>query len=230
MGASPVTLSSALTTVRDFLDEPVAQMWSNAQLTNYLNLAQADVQRKSEALRQTSTVPINTNVQRYNAPPDTFRIYRVEYIPTNSQQTYGLEFRGFNEMDAIWGIYQQYSGTTPSIYTLWLQPPTLQIILYPVPAQAGVMNCYYYRQPVPMVENTDTMDCLPGWEDCLYDFAVYRALRQDADPRWQDQFQLYSDHLNDMIAMSRTFTDQPNFFSTGSSTYPDWLVSGGYGW
>jgi hypothetical protein len=232
MGASSVQLSTALSNTRSFLNEPVSQEWSDSQLTAYLNMGQADVQRKSEALRAMATVAVTANVQKYNAPNDSLRIYRVEYVPTGAptQQTYSLEFRGYNEMDAIWGIYQQYTGAYPSLYTLWNQPPTLQIVTYPVPAENGVLNVFYYRQPAPMVLTSDTMDCLPGFEDVIYDYAVYRALRQDADPRWQDQWKLYSDDLSNMIDMSRTFTDQPNAFSSGSMNVPSWLVTGSDWW
>ena len=119
MGNSTTSLSTALTEIRDFLDEPTAQQWSNTQITSYINLGQADVQRKSEALRQMVTLEVLENVQKYVAPSDILRIYRLEYIPSGSTQTYGLEFRGYNEMDAVWGTYQQYTGAFPSLYTLW---------------------------------------------------------------------------------------------------------------
>lgn len=228
MGNSATTLTDALINVRDFLDEPSPGQWSNTQLTAYLNLGQADVQRKSEALRQLVTVPVVVNQQKYVAPADILRIYRLEYVPTGSEQTYGLEFRGYNEMDAVWGTYQQYTGAFPSLYTLWAQPPNLQIVAYPVPSQSGIFQCFYYRQPVQMVNPTDTVDCLPGYESVIFDYAVYRALRQDADPRWQDQFNLYTQNLQSMIDMSRTFTDQANFFSTGTSNVPAWLVNGSW--
>jgi hypothetical protein len=230
MGASSVQLSGALTIVRDFLDEPLQQAWTNTQLTSYLNMGQADVQRKAEALMAELQITVTPNVQRYSAPTDTLRIYRLEYVPSNSLQTYGLEFRGYNEMDAVWGTYQQYTGAFPSLYTLWQNPPNLLIVTYPVPSQAGVLNCFYYRQPVAMVNNTDTMDCLPGFEDVIYDYAVYRALRQDADPRWKDQFTLYENNLTNMIDLSRRFTDQANWVSTGSSNVPAWLVTGESSW
>jgi hypothetical protein len=228
VGNSATSLSTALTDVRTFLDEPTPQQWSDAQLTSYINLGQADVQRKVEALRQLVTIPVITNNQKYIAPTDILRIYRLEYIPTGSQQTYGLEFRGYNEMDAIWGTYQQYTGAFPSLYTLWSQPPSLQIVAYPVPSQDGIFQCFYYRQPVPCVQVTDTLDCLPGYESLIIDYATYRAYRQDADPRWQDQFTLYQNNLDSMIAMSRTFTDQANFFSSGTSNVPAWLVNGSW--
>ena len=228
MGNSATTLTQALTEIRDFLDEPTAQEWSDTQLTSYINLGCAEVQRKAEAIRSLATIPVIANVQKYIAPSNILRIYRLEYVPTGSTQTYGLEFRGYNEMDAVWGTYQQYTGAFPSLYTLWNNPPTLQIVAYPVPSQAGNFNCFYYRNIVPVVATTDTLDCLPGYESVIYDYAVYRAMRQDADPRWQDQFQLYTQNLEAMINQSRSFTDQANWFSTGTSNVPAWLVNGSF--
>ena len=228
MGNSTTPLSSALTEVRNFLDEPIPQEWTDAQLTSYINLGQADVQNKSEELRQLVTIEVLENVQKYVAPSDILRIYRLEYIPEMSTQTYGLEFRGYNEMDAVWGTYQSYTGAFPSLYTLWSQPPTLQIVAYPVPSQSGIFQCFYYRQPVPVVNPTDTLDCGTGYESIIYDYAVYRALRQDADPRWQDQYNLYNTNLESMISLTRSFTDQANFFSTGTSNVPAWLVNGSF--
>ena len=92
MGASSVQLSVALSNVRSFLNEPSAQEWSDAQLTAYLNMGQADVQRKAEALRSSLVVPVTANVQKYTGPPDSLRIYRVEFVPGGipTQQTYSL--------------------------------------------------------------------------------------------------------------------------------------------
>jgi hypothetical protein len=78
------------------------------------------------------------------------------------------------------------------------------------------------------VNPTDTLDCLPGYESLIYDYAVYRALRQDADPRWQDQYNLYNEGLQQMINLSRSFTDQANWISTGTSNVPAWLVNGSF--
>ena len=64
MGASTVQLSTALSNVRSFLNEPSAQEWSDLQLTAYLNMGQADVQRKAEALRSTLIIPVVANTDR----------------------------------------------------------------------------------------------------------------------------------------------------------------------
>jgi hypothetical protein len=103
----------------------------------------------------------------------------------------------------------------------------MSIVLYPVPSQAGSLTVFYYQQIVPAVATTDNIDVLSGWEDTVHDYAVYRALRKDADPRWQDFKSTYEEKLVAMIDTTRTFQDQAGTFTTGQSALPSWLVSDG---
>ena len=225
-----VLLSTALTNVRSLLDEPNPQFWQNSELTNWINEACADIARRVEWKRTTANITVTEGTQDYTAPEDVYRIYRLEYVPvgSDSQTTYTCEFRGYMEMDQIWGINQQWPASYPLYYTLWKVPPSMTIILYPVPAQGGQLNVYYYQQITPASNpDTDYIDALEGWEDVVYDYAVYRALRKDADPRWQEFKATYEDKIMYMIDSTRTFQDQAGTFSTGQAALPEWLVSDG---
>lgn len=222
-----VTLTSALTFVRDLLDEPTPQFWSNTQLTNWINEACSDIARRVEWKRAQANISIVANTSTYTAPVDTYRIYRLQFVPTGSQDTYTVEFRGYMEMDQIWGINQQWPASYPLYYTMWKVPPTMNIILYPVPAQAGTITVFYYQQITPVATGSDSLDVLEGWEDVVYDYTVYRALRKDADPRWQEFKGTYEDKLIAMIDTTRTFQDQAGTFTTGQAALPSWLVSDG---
>jgi Family of unknown function (DUF6682) len=222
-----VTLTTALTNIRSLLDEPNPQFWSNAELTQWINEGCFDAARKVEWKRTTATVAIVAGTQTYTAPTDIYRVYRMEFVPTASQNTYTVEFRGYMEMDQIWGINQQWPASYPLYYTLWKVPPAMNIVLYPVPSQAGTLTVYYYQQVTPVVSGTDNLDCLQGYEDVIYDFAVYRALRKDSDPRWQEFKNTYEEKINIMYDNTRTFQDQAGTFTTGQSALPEGLVSDG---
>jgi hypothetical protein len=222
-----VTLTTALTNTRSLLDEPNPQFWSNLELTNWINEACSDIARKVEWKRQTAMISVVSGTQDYTAPTDVYRIYRIEFVPSASIDTYTVEFRGYMEMDQIWGINQQWPASYPLYYTLWKVPPSMTIILYPVPSQAGTLNVYYYQQITAAVSGSDDIDCLVGWEDLVYDYAVYRALRKDADPRWQEFKGTYEDKLVEMMNSTRTFQDQAGTFTTGQAALPEWLVSDG---
>jgi hypothetical protein len=237
MGQSNVTMTNAITNVRSLLDEPNAAFWSNTELGLWLNEACVDIQRRCEILRQRANLSVSVNQQDVTWPNDHLRTYRVLFIPSNQTTlSYPVEFRGYIGMDAIWGNLESLPSAWPEYYTFWFSPvgsgatggPTqLTARLFPVPAQAGTLQVQYYRLPVAAAVSpgTDTLDIVPGWEDACYDYAMYRALRKDADPRWQDAFQTYTEKLLDL--MSRThpdWTDQPDYFSTGFAGVPSWLL------
>jgi hypothetical protein len=224
------TLATTITNVRTLLDEPNAQFWSDAQLTNYINEGCSDVARRTEWKRTNQSIAINKDVQTYMMPPDLYRAYRVEYIQSqgNSNNTYTVEFRGYMEMDQVWGINQNWPANYPLYYTLWGAPPLMKILLYPVPNGDGTLIVYYYQTTTPAVNDTDEIDMLQGWEDTIEDYACYRALRQDAQPAWKDFKGTYEEKLQFFTDSTRTFQDQAGTFSTGQAALPAWLTSEGY--
>ena len=228
-----VVLEIAVAEVRSLIDEPVAQFWSDAELENWINEACAVTQREVECF-QKGPVTISTTVaqQTYLMPSDVLRLHRVEFVPNNNTSyTYSLEFRGYNEMDAAWGNLKTLPSAYPEQYTLWNNPDNtgvsgkgLSLLLYPVPSVAGVLNLYYPRVTVPAAGPTDYVDVLPGWENTVFNYAAYRALRKDADPRWKDFQMEFQMDLEKMKSVTRTYTDQGNYFSTGQQNYnPLWL-------
>lgn len=222
-----ITLATMTTNVRSLLDEPNPQFWQNSELTNWINEACAEIARKVEWKRALATVPVTAETQKYTMPTDLYRAYRVEFTPDSGLNIYTVEFRGYMEMDQIWGINQEWPASYPLYYTMWKVPPTLQIILYPVPSQNGQLNVYYYQQITPVANPGDDVDILEGYEDIIEDYACYRALRKDADPRWQEFKSTYEDKLTVMYDNTRTFQDQAGTFTTGQAALPEWLVSDG---
>jgi hypothetical protein len=236
MGASSQTLATTITQVRSIIDEPdstYTTYWQDTELTTWINEGCRDIQRRGEIIENILTQPVNVNQQIFPAPPDVLRIYRIEFEPTTPgtsfPEVYNLEFRGYNEMDRIWGIFQNYPASYPLYYTITPTWPNLNVVVYPVAGQAGFLRIFYYRQTLnAAIPATDTIDVMPGYEDVVVDYAAYRAFRKDASPRWKDQFTIYEDKLMAMIDKTRLFTDQGNYFSTGQQALPTWLT-GGYG-
>lgn len=221
------TLTQTLTNVRSLLDEPNPQFWQNTELTNWINEGCAECARKIEWKRAQTNIAVVAGTQEYTAPTDVYRIYRMQFQPTASDDTYTVEFRGYMEMDQIWGINQQWPASYPLYYTTWKVPPNLQLLLYPVPSQGGELNLFYYQQITPVASGSDDIDVLEGYEDVIEDYCVYRALRKDADPRWQEFKQTYEDKIEVMYEATRTFQDQAGTFTTGQAALPEWLVSDG---
>jgi hypothetical protein len=226
-----VPLVQARTFARDLLDEATPQFWTNTQLNEWINEACADAQRRVEWKETTATLTVDVNTQDFPAPDNTMRIHKVEFNPApqagNNQNTYTLEYRGFMEMDQIWGINQVWPATYPLYYTLWGNPGigTLKIRTYPVASQAGFLYVHYYPLTVPAALDSDPLDMLQGYEDLVTDYCMYRALRKDADPRWQEAKTSYEEKLSALMDASRTFQDQAGTFTTGQQALPQWLTS-----
>ena len=222
------TLTQGIAEVRSLIDEPVPQFWSNAELTSWINAACSEIQRTVEwAQKGPTPVAAVAAQQMYLCPPDLLRLHRLEFVPTNNlAYTYSLEFRGYNEMDAAWGNLKSLPSAYPEQFTLWNNPDNsgiagrgLTIVLYPVPAVAGTLNLYYFRAIAPVALASDFIDVLPGWETVVYNWVAYRAFRKDADPRWRDFQEESLAQLEGMKTVSRTYTDQANWFSTGAQNY-----------
>lgn len=219
------TLATAITQIRYLIDEPSAAFWSNAELTTYINEACKDVARRAETKLTTATITATVNQQNYTLPSTAYRIHRVVFHPTGATLTYTLEYRGLMEMDQIWGINKTWPASYPLYYTLWKNPPDLQMITYPVTQTTGKFKIYYYQHVVTATSTSNDIDILAGYEDLVYDYAAYRALRKDSNPMWKTHQQIYEQKLQMLIDHTRTFQDQANYFSTGQVALPAWLIT-----
>lgn len=225
-----ITLTQATADVRSLLDEPSAQFWQNTELTTWLNQAAADIARRTRTLRTEAQVTVTAGTQNYTAPVDALSLYRVTFVPTGSGQVfeYPLEFMGYNEMDQAWGVYQTFPAAWPQQFTLWGNPPTLTIRLFPVPNQAGVLNVFYYRASVDASAGSDDIDVLQNYEEAVIEYCVYKAKRKDNDPTWQEAKANYEMMVGGMVNETGWFTDQPGQFTTGQPNFPTWAQGGGW--
>lgn len=222
------TLTQGLAQIRSLIDEPNPQFWSNAELTNWINQGCENFAQRTRTLRVKETVAVVANTQNYTAPADQYAIYRVEFQPTSTGQVfiYPLDFMGYNESDQAWGVYQTFPAAWPQIFTLWGNPPTLTIRLFPVPNQAGSLFVFGYREPVAVVNGGDVVDVLQGYEEAIWEYAAYKAKRKDNDPTWQEAKAQYEAIVLDATNNTGWYTDQPNQFSTGQSQWPPWSLAG----
>ena len=223
-----ITLTQAISEVRSLIDEPNPQFISNAEITNWTNQACENFAQRTRTLRSQQQVSVLPNVQNYNAPETFYALYRVEFQPTSTGQVfiYPLDFMGYNEMDEAWGVYQTFPAAWPQVFTLWGNPPQLTIRLFPVPDQAGVLNVFGYREPNPVVNGSDLVDILQGYEEAIYEYVTDKCKRKDNDPTWQEAKANYEAILVDAVDNTGWFTDLPNQMTTGQSQWPPWALAG----
>lgn len=220
------TIDNAVTEVRAILDEQSpGQMWSDSQIESWLNQGCQDVARRAEILWNEAPIVVTPNVQTYPFPADFLNAHRAEFtlagaVGNASNQTFNLEYRGINQMEDVWGILHQLPAAYPQYFTI--RGNAVQgffLMLYPSPGANGLLTVYYYRQ-AQVVTTGQNLDVMPGWQDIVFDYAIYKAMRASRDQRWQEAFQLYEKNLAEMIAKTRNLTDQAEQITTGSSQWP----------
>ena len=104
------------------------------------------------------------------------------------------------------------------------------MMLYPSPGQTGQLTVYYYRQAVPQMNTALPIDTQSGWEDIVYDYAVFKALRASENPTWQQAYQMYNTNLAALIDKSRNMTDQGETITSGIANWPTYTYADNGGW
>lgn len=139
----PIPLSDAINRVRSELNEPVQRLWTDTELTNWINDALRDIARRAETLITVdTTIQIPAYGENPSAPPPTYplnigtppnnlgpivvpatysdviRINRVEFqVANDSSQRYPLEVAQKQYLDNIWNIDQLSTMSYPAYYT-----------------------------------------------------------------------------------------------------------------
>lgn len=234
----PQQLSDYISRCRSVLDEPTARFWTNNELTNWINDAARDLARRAEDLLTFDTsIAILANVGIYSLPNDMIRLHRCEFVPVGSNQTYPVRASSQDEMDQIWGTYQQNPASYPSWFVTKGYPggsltSVFRVQFYPVPSQPGNMNLFYYKMPARMGNpDTDptqlvrTIDLPEGWDDLIVSYVEWRGLRKTKDPMWQEAYNMYKEQVDYLINVTRYYHDQQQVITSASRMMvPQWLT------
>jgi hypothetical protein len=224
------TLAQATTEVRSIIDEANPQFWTDAQIQSWINQGCQDIARRAETLWQETTINVAAGVQNYPFPPDFLNCHRAEFTLSGTDQTFNLDYRGINTMDEVWGILHSLPAAWPQYFTIRGNSAMgFYLMLYPSPGASGTLTVYYYRAAQLVTVTTQNIDVQPGWEDIVFDYAVYKAKRKANDPTWQEAFQLYNGNLQQMIDKSRNMTDLGENMTTGVPQWPVYAYGEGDG-
>lgn len=231
-----VTQLTARTEVRALLDETTAAFYTDAQINSWVNQGCADVARRAEILWQEQNFLTIPNIASYPFPSDFLNCHRAVYtinppIGSVGAQTQPMEFREINSMDENWGMLESLPAAWPRWFTIRGNSVTAFILqMYPAPAAQGEVTVYYYRQAVATVLDTDNIDTLSGWENIVYDYAVFKALQKARVAIWKDFYGLYEKNLMTMISHTRNMTDQMNQISSGMGNLPVYAYTDDGSW
>lgn len=212
-----VSLATAVTEVRGRLDELTAKFWTDSQLKSWLNAGCRDIARSALCLEDIRAIPAIAGTRAYALPTNLLQIHRVEFQVATSN-IYTLQLRDIHEMDAVWGTNQLQGQAYPSYAAAWGFVPHAQLYVYPSPSQNGTINVWFYRVPTTATLDADILEVPEGWDDSLYLFCEYYALRKDADARWQEAKALYDETLAELKNIPHHH-DQQQYITTGPNNW-----------
>lgn len=203
-----VTLGEARAAIRERLDEPNEGQWTDTDLDRWINEAVRKIAREAETIEDTDTVSTTAAVQDYPGPADAFRLHRVVWRPSGSNQVYPLEPRTLHTLDAVAYTHLEITRSIPAYYAAFKRP-AMTIRLYPTPSVNGQLEIVYYRTPADAASDSDSLDGIPeGWHDVVYDYVEFRALRRARDPRYVDAKMNFDENMGRLINFTRHWTDQ----------------------
>lgn len=220
-----------ITRVREYLDEATAKQWTDNNIRHWINDTQNEIARVTLYFDKTTTVDCNAAGNPYTIPTDVLEVRHVYYYP-DADPTYEIPLQAhhYEQMDSIWGAWQQTTSGDPMAYAVRGSTGLLKMYLYPEPDRDGTLRVHYAGLPTALADGTGgdatTNDVPDGWVDCLVSGVEYRALRKDRDPRWQEAKVIYMEALSqladhDHLAIAREVTYEPR----SGMVVPNWLSS-----
>lgn len=216
------TVASAVTMLRERLNESTAAQWPDLQLRRWLNEGIRDIARRTRLYTDQTTQAITANVQEYTLNADVLAIEHAIWKATAETRKIPLEARAFSSVQR----WINETSPDPVYYTTYGHPPTLKLQLYPTPTRAGSFFIYGPKLPVAMdvATGTGNIDVIEGWLEPALDYAEYMAQRKDKDSTaWKDTFQLYEQKVAQMTELWNTDDAPGEFQFTGQNVIPTWL-------
>lgn len=226
----PTTVDTAVTALRERLDETTAAQWTDVQLRRWLNEGLRDIARRTRHYWDVDTIDTAADDGEYTVADDVLHIKHVYFNPDGDVgRQIPLEARAFEAMNQVWWDRQDQSSGYPTFFTTYGYAPTLTIKLYPVPSVAGTLKLHVIRLPADLdiTSGTGNIDVPTGWVEVAYDYAEYMALRKDRDPRWQESYEMYEGKVQGLIDMGEYINAPGEFVPTGSGVLPSWLTDWG---
>lgn len=200
--------------------------WPDVELNTYLNEGARDVTRKAETNMTSDTVAVLSGTGLVTGLPDNIlRIYRAEWQTSDGRRV-PLEYRDINNMDAIWWDSQNRTQSQPAFFCTQGYPPVLKVQLYPVPSESGTLRVFFYALAPEATVDSDLIEVPDGWDDCIIDYAEYRAFRRDGDQRWTTALATYEGNLAAMIERTRRYVEATGMIQQDNPTVPVWLYGG----
>lgn len=224
------TVATAISRLRDRLDEPLTSQWTPTQLRTWLNEGCKDIARRTFHYYDVQTLAVVNGTGDYVVNANVLRINSTYFQPTGFTQKFPLQPRQWEGMDQIWYDQQDRAGGYPVVFAVRGYSPQVTIKLFPVPTLNGTLFIHVARMPVDLdiTGGTGNVDLPDIWLELAYDYAEYMAKRKDRDPSWKEAHDLYEGKIADMINNGDYLNAPDEVVWDGPYALDRWLVEPGY--
>lgn len=132
----------------------------------------------------TTTGQIDSTTQQstYPLPSDFYKLMRCEVALNPSDPNSWVTLRQFNAVQAnLWNYPNVYTfyGITNLRYRLWGG----NLIIVPIPSANQTIRILYSPRPNQLINDTDTVDAISGWEEYLVvDSCIKALVKEESNP------------------------------------------------
>ena len=166
----PFRLDSLIATVRYYLREATARFWSDAELTDYINMTVREIAANTGCI-QRSLLRTTADGERAVAEADS-KVIAVEYIPASGSGKYLRNITGM----MLGHIKLTYDDGSPQY---WFEEENA-IGIEPIPNDTYSLRLYYSAPPDWEVSLDTDVPCLPpAYYMALIYNVVYLAMVKD---------------------------------------------------
>ena len=223
------TLSDLLTEVRDIIDEPIAAQFTDAMLTRWINEGARDLARATRHLKDSLTIPTVAGSGSYALPANVLAVEHCYFHDNGSGRRFPMTPQHLESIDQVRGMNWDREGT-PTYYTTQGFSQNLTLTVFPTPIlSTDEWVLLIARLPTDPISPSSNVDAPTAWYDALADYAEFKALRRDRDPRWQEAYQLYGEKRDGLVNNPDYHTANREMIPDGAAGYlPRWLVEMDY--
>jgi hypothetical protein len=202
------TASAIITKVRDTVNDPDGDRWSDARIIRSINDAMKSINLEANILRSKYSFDLVANTHTYQLPGEVQKISRCVY---NNE---AVAFKSHQEMDAMYSTWEEDTKSDEVTYVIYDKLNQGQIRIYPIPesnisgvsslygvvagatgftlnsvygvvtgineTQEGII-VYYIKKPTPIVNAGDELELNDIWDKAIKHYVCSELLRDDKD-------------------------------------------------
>lgn len=168
-----MNLQGIISRVQSQFGDTTGVQISTAEITQWANDGQVDINRKTEYLKGSENIDAVAGTYAYALPSGSILVSRVEHDGLKLEQV------NFEDFDQIYSGKRSESSGTPKHWYLW--GTTLNIAPTPDTALSGGISVYYVKRPAILINYSDIPELPEEYHEDIVRYCLIRAKEKDEE-------------------------------------------------